>query len=42
MNGVALRAELALAEYLSAASWPDDAEILLEDGNLLLDRKSVV
>jgi len=36
MNGVALRAELALAEYLSAASWPDDAEILLEDGNLLL------
>jgi len=36
MNGVALRAELALADYLSAASWPDDAEMLLESGDLLL------
>ena len=36
MNGVALRAELAVAEYLSAASWPDDSELLLESGDLLL------
>lgn len=36
MNGVALRAELAVADYLSAAPWPDDSEILLESGSLLL------
>lgn len=36
MNGVALRAELAVADYLSAASWPDDGEILLESGSTML------
>jgi hypothetical protein len=36
MNGVSLRAELALADYLSAALWPDDSVILLESGDLLL------
>ena len=36
MNGVSLRAELALADYLSAASWPDDAVLLLESGDLIL------
>lgn len=36
MNGVAPRAELAIADYLSAASWPDDSEMLLESGSLIL------
>lgn len=36
MNGVALRAEQALADYFAAASWPDDSVLLLESGSQLL------
>jgi hypothetical protein len=36
MNGVALRAEQALADYFAAASWPDDSVLLIESGSKLL------
>lgn len=36
MNAVGLRTEIAIAEYLSNSQWPNDSDILLESGSLLL------
>jgi hypothetical protein len=36
MNAVGLRTEIALAEYLSNANWPNESDILIESGSKLL------
>jgi hypothetical protein len=36
MNGVALRAEQAVVDYLTAQTWPSDGSLLLESGSALL------